>query len=104
MTVPLPIHEWPSELLEIGPEQDRSIILRAPVLIGSAKFMLTAMRVDPIALGPDYRAEIPHSVYDDYELTPMLEAVLELLDLSEPSILQLETGRYVMWMLPSERL
>lgn len=104
MTVPLPMHEWPSELLEIGPEQDRSIILRAPVVIGSAKFMLTAVRVDPIGLGPDYRAEIPHAVYDDYELTSLLEVVLELLDLSEPSILQLGSGRYVMWMTPSGRL
>jgi hypothetical protein len=104
MTVPLPTHEWPSELLEIGPEQDRSIMLRAPVVIGSARFMLTAVRVDPIRLGPDYRSDIPHHVYDDYELGPMLELVLELLDLTEPSILQLETGRYVIWMIPSERM
>lgn len=104
MTVALPIHEWPSELLQIGPEQDRSIMLRAPVVIGSARFMLTAVRVVPIRLGPDYRSDIPHHVYDDHELTPMLELILELLDLSEPSILQLETGRFVMWMTPSARV
>jgi hypothetical protein len=104
MTVPLPIQEWPSELLSVGPEQDRSIMLRGPVVIGSAKFMLTAVRVDPIGLGPDYRSEIQQHVYDDYELTAMLDMVLELIDLGEPSILQLKTGRYVMWMLPSGRM
>ena len=104
MTVPLPIHEWPSELLEIGPEQDRSIMLRAPVVIGSAKYMLTAVRIDPVRFGPDYRSEVQQHVYDDYELAQMLELVLELLDLSEPSVLQLETGRYIMWMIPSGRM
>ena len=102
MTVTLPALEWPSELLAVGPEQDRSILLRAPVVIGAAKFVLTAVRVDPIELSPDYRSDIKPHIYDDYQLPQLLDMVYELMNFTEPSPLQLEAGPYIVWITPSD--
>ena len=54
------------QLLSVVPEQDRSILLRAPVAIGATKFVLTAVRVDRIELSPDYRSDIKRHIYDEY--------------------------------------
>ena len=104
MTVRLPAPEWPSELLAVGPEQDRSILLQAPVVIGAAKFVLTAVRVDPIELCPDYRSDIKPHLYDDYQLPQLLDMVFELMDFIEPSPVQLEAGSYIVWMTPGNHL
>ena len=91
-TVTLPALEWPSDLLPVGPEQDRSILLRAPVVIGAAPFVLTAVRVEPIELAPDYRSDLKPHIYDDYQLPQLLDMVFELMNFTEPSTLQLEAG------------
>jgi hypothetical protein len=88
-------------LLEDGPSEDRSILLRGHVTIGSARFMLTAMRVDPVRFGPDFRADKDLSIYADYQLPTLLDIVSELIDAAEPSTLHLASGQYVMWMLPA---
>jgi hypothetical protein len=100
MTVPFPVPEWPAVLLEQGPPDDRSILLRGDVAIGSARFELTAMRIDPIRFGPDFRADLNWSIYADYQLPTLLDLVSELIGVSEPSTLGLGAGRYVLWKLP----
>jgi hypothetical protein len=92
--------EWPGALEEAGPSEDRSILLEGRVSIGRTKFSVTAVRVDPIRFGPDFRADRNLSIYAGYELSGLLGAILELRGESEPSTLQLDTGRYVLWMLP----
>jgi hypothetical protein len=62
--------------------------------------MLSAVRVDPIRLGPDFRPDHDLRVYSDYGLSSLLDMISELVDFAEPATLQLETGRYVLWMLP----
>ena len=44
MTVACPSPEWPSGLLEQGPPQDPSILLRGEATIGSARFVVTAVQ------------------------------------------------------------
>jgi hypothetical protein len=101
MTVQCPFPEWPSALLEAGPPEDRSILLRGHVMIGPGRFMLTAVRVDPIRLGPDYRPDQALSIYGNHELSGLLDMVSELIGFAAPTTLQLGSGRYVLWMLPS---
>lgn len=101
MTVPLPAPEWPALLRQEGPPEDRSILLRAEVSIGRTRFTLTAIRVDPIRFGPDFRPDQSLSVYADYQLPGLLDIVAELVGTEEPSTLQLDDSLYVLWMLPS---
>lgn len=62
--------------------------------------MLTAIRIDPIRFGPDFRADLDLQVYAKYGLPAMLDVIADLVEISGPAMLALETGRYVMWMLP----
>jgi hypothetical protein len=100
MTVPCPVPEWPESLEETGPAEDRSILLQGRVSIGRTQFSVTAVRVDPIRFGPDFRADRSLSIYAGYELSELLDVVAELVGEAELSALQLATGRYVLWMLP----
>ena len=100
MTVPLPAPEWPAVLRQEGPPEDRSILLRGEVSLGSTRFTLTAIRVDPIRFGPDFRPDQSLSVYADYQLPALLDIVAELMGTEEPSTLQLTGGLYLLWMLP----
>jgi hypothetical protein len=101
MTIPLPTPEWPASLLEEGPPEDPTILLRGQLTIGPARFMLMAVRVDPVRFGPDFRADQDLAIYADYQLPAMLDIVSELVSVSEPSTLRLGRDQYVMWMLPA---
>lgn len=101
MTVECPVPQWPTALLEEGPPADASILLRGQVAIGQARFMVTAVRVDPIRFGPDFRADQNLSIYADHRLSALLDIIAELGGLAEPSTLRLATGQYVVWMLPT---
>jgi hypothetical protein len=70
-------------------------------MIGPGQFMLTAVRVDPIRFGPDYRPDRDHSIYANHELSELLDMIAELIGFAAPTTLQLGAGRYVLWMLPS---
>jgi hypothetical protein len=100
MTVLCPIPQWPAGLLEVGPPEDRSILLRGEVAIDSARFILMAVRVDPIGLGLDVRSDQSLSIYADYELSQQLDVISDLVDSSSQSTLRLATGLYIMWMIP----
>jgi hypothetical protein len=101
MTVPCPMPEWPSGLLEVGPPEIVPFCLRGEVAIGPATFRLTAVRIDPIRFGPDFRSDQDLHIYSEYDLLQMLDVISAIVDVSEQSVLQLRTGRYILWMLPS---
>src|SRR5579863_7128105 len=102
MPVAFPLPEWPSELLSDGPPEDRSILLRGEARIGTALFVVTAVRMSPIQFGPDFRQDLNFNVYRDYPLSTLIDIMSELVDISNSSTVRLETGSYLMWMLPSE--
>lgn len=98
--VPCTAPQWPAGLLERGPPEDPSILLRGEAAIAGTRFVLTAVRVNPIWFGPDYRDDLDADVYAPYELPTLLDMVAELMSVSEASTVQLETGSYVLWMMP----
>lgn len=100
MTVACPAPEWPAALLEEGPPEDPSILLRGETTIGGVRFTLTAVRVDPIRFGPDFRRDRTTGVYAPYGLSELLDRLSDLVDVAEASALRLGTGSYLMWMLP----
>jgi hypothetical protein len=101
MTVACPAPEWPGSLATAGPPEDPTILLRGQVAIGATRFALTAMRVDPIRYGPDFRDDLDRSVYAEFQLAPLLDLVSELVGVAEPSTLRLGTGEYLVWMVPT---
>jgi hypothetical protein len=101
MTVECPVPQWPTALLEQGPPEGSSILLRGQVAIGKARFMVTAIRVDPIRFGPDFRADRNLAIYAEHQLPTLLDMVAELVGVADPSTLRLATGQYVVWMLPA---
>jgi hypothetical protein len=68
MTMMLPAVEWPAALRGEGPVEDRRILLRGEMMIAPARFVLTAVRVDPIRLAPDNRDDLGLAVYTGYDL------------------------------------
>lgn len=100
MTVAFPLPEWPARLREAGPPEDPSILLRGEAAIGGTTFNLTAIRVDPVRFGPDFRPDRTPKVYAAYELSALLDSLSELTEISEASSVRLGTGTYLMWMLP----
>ncbi|HVC16227.1 MAG TPA: hypothetical protein VNE18_02895 [Rhodanobacter sp.] len=101
MTIPCPAPQWPSGLLEVGPEQDRSILLRSVAEIGDAAYAVIAIRMDRIRMEPDLRGDVPGHVYNNYQLHDMLDALLLYSEVSERSLVHLPTGAYVMLMIPA---
>jgi hypothetical protein len=48
--------------------------MRGEVVIGLTIFSLTALRVDPIRSGPDFRSDKGLHIYSEYELSQTLDA------------------------------
>ena len=100
MAVALPVPEWPRELLAAGPPEDPSILLRGEAVVAGTKFVVSAVRIDPIRFGADYLPDLNTNVYAEYALSAWLDAISELTAVSEMTTIPLGTGRYIMWMLP----
>ena len=100
MAVACPPPQWPAALLEEGPEGDSSILLRGEATIGGTRFAVTAVRVNPVHYGPDYRADQNTRIYTGYNLSGLLDSLSDLVEIAEASTLALGTGRYLLWMLP----
>ena len=105
----MPIHfpepRWPVELLEEGPEEDPSILLGGVAEIGNARHRISAVRVSPRSLRVDFRADLKKNVYADHELEVMLEELSFFVNffdsIDQSVIVPLESGTYVIWMVPS---
>ena len=62
MTIACPAPQWPEGLLEEGPPEDPTILLRGEAGIGGAHFTVTAVRVDPIPVRARLRFDGPSRV------------------------------------------
>jgi len=109
VTVPCPTVEWPSFLEECGPAEDPSILLRGTARIGGTRVAVVAIRIKPeLRRAPDYRQDVPSAAYETGALDTMLEEFEYLTDEltvvaggAGRSIVRLQTGPYVMGVLPA---
>lgn len=101
----LPGIDWPVELREAGPSFDPSIVLTGETMIGSAAYILIAVRINEFWMRPDYRQDIDEREYDheiDDETEEALDALDYLADAANPALLALPGGQYFLWMVPAE--
>jgi hypothetical protein len=101
MTIPCPTPQWPSGLLEVGPEQDPSILLRSVADIAGAAYEVLAIRIDPISMSADVRGAIKVSAYGGLDITRLLDELTAFTNISDRSLVRLQTGAYVMMLLPA---
>jgi len=90
---------WPAELLERGPENDRDILLVGDAIVGGITFKVVALRVSEHGRGPDFRADIAAEEYPA-SLESMMESIEDLTDSIEPAAIEMNGGRYILWMVP----
>lgn len=112
MSIPFPQCAWPATLDECGPKEDPFILLAGSAKIGNAPARIIAIRISrTLRCDPDYRQGVPAGIYGVNDLDAGLETFLENAeDLTEelsdvlgehaPSIVQLEAGAYMLWVLP----
>lgn len=112
MPIPFPRCVWPATLDTRGPKDDPSILLTGSAEIGHAPALIIAVRISRIMRRtPDYRADVPADIYQMFNLDAGLETFLEnaedlTAELSDalgdhvPSVMQMDTGSYLMWILP----
>jgi hypothetical protein len=113
MQVEFPSCQWPAVLDKRGPLEDPSILFTGAARIGDIALQVIAIRVKPaLRWTPDYKASIPEDRYQVSNLDSAMETFLEefeyivsdfeeLLGEFRPSILDLETGPYMVWVVPS---
>jgi hypothetical protein len=100
MTVAVPLPQWPSSLIEAGPDGDRTILLRGLADIGGAAYAVLAIRVDPISLRVDRLDVVASRVYADLQLDDMLDDISSYTEITDASLVRLDSGTYVMLMIP----
>jgi hypothetical protein len=113
MAIECPPCLWPSVLEEQGPSEDPSILLTAPAHIGDVEVRIVAVRInDTLRWTPDFRRDVAEDAYRVNGLGEVLEATLEDLqsmssDLGDvlggggPSVVELSTGLYRIWVMPA---
>lgn len=105
--------QWPEALEERGPAQDPSILLTGSARIGQVPVQVVAVRINPELVGvPDYRPDVDEARYRKGALATLLETILdeseylvseleELLGKARSSIVPLEQGSYLVWVIPA---
>lgn len=101
MTIPCPSPQWPSGLLEAGPEQDPTILLRGMAEISDAAYELLAIRIDPTSMKADLRGNVQVHAYSKLHLTGLLDDLSAFTDISDRSLVHLSSGAYVMLVFPA---
>lgn len=110
MAVQCPPLAWPSVLEESGPDEDPSILLTGTARIGATPVAVVAIRINSKFRGaPDYKDTLPAAVYETgaletilEELEYLTEEVSVLTGSAERSVVELDGGPYVMWVLPAK--
>jgi hypothetical protein len=74
-------------------------MLRGKAKIGSTIYTITAIRVNESLTAPDYRENIDDKTYGAV-IDEALEALEFLTDTIDPALLPLESGQYLLWMMP----
>ncbi len=69
--------------------------------IAGARYAVFAIRDDPISLTPDCRSGLPSGTYTGSTLRTLFDILSSYTDVSERSVVKLETGKYVFLLLPA---
>ena len=102
MPIRFPQSRWPAELMEEGPDEDPSILLSGTAEIGDAPHRVVAVRVRKADLQVDFRVDLDEEeAYADYPLEAMLDELDFFDDFDRSVVVPLESGNYVIWMVPS---
>ncbi|HEX4368387.1 MAG TPA: hypothetical protein VH023_16230 [Rhodopila sp.] len=101
MTIPFPTPQWPSVLLEVGPEADRAILLRGTAEIAGALYDVIAIRMDPISMTADFRTDLPRQAYAGSAVQDILEDLAGHVEMTDAALVHLPPGGYVMLMIPA---
>jgi hypothetical protein len=113
MLVQCPPCQWPTALDERGPVEDPGILLTGRARIGDIAVQIVAVRIDPaLRWMPDYKSDVAEGCYQVDGLDVALETILEELESvgsgledvlgeTRPSIVELATGTYMIWVMPS---
>lgn len=99
MAVSVPSIDWPSELQELGPEEDPDIVLVGAAHIGRVRFDVVALRMRKGLRLPDFLADLPEQVYDA-TICEMLDEIEYLADSIHPARLDMDGAEYLLWMVP----
>lgn len=102
MSVATPPIEWPDSFDALGPAADPTILLTADVRIGGQDFVVTAIRMRAGMRMPDYKEGVPVRTYED-ALDSMREEIECLASTMEPSLVAIDGGDYLLWIVPSSR-
>jgi hypothetical protein len=113
MSIRSPVFQWPAILDERGPSDDPSALLTGTARFAGRDMQVVGIRVDLSRYcTSDYRAGIIESCYQSDGLKTVLGTILEELDYiaselsdllgkEELSIVELESGPYLIWMMPA---
>ncbi|MDQ2804090.1 MAG: hypothetical protein M3Y41_15960, partial [Pseudomonadota bacterium] len=88
--------------LEEGPEEDPSILLSGVAEFGTAPHRVLAVRVNATNLRVDFLAGVDADIYADHELEVMLDELRFFGSIDRSVVVRLESGDYVIWMVPSQ--
>jgi|SRR5690242_3880950 hypothetical protein len=92
---------WPREFAESGPEDDPTILLRGDARLAARPFSVVAIRVVPNRrFMPDYKDEVDDDAYGELRLDFLLEELGALLDVDTLPVVELDSGPYVVAVLP----
>ena len=101
MNMQLPNISWPTQLREAGPPTDPSILLVGQATIGGTEFVVTAIRINQYQTGPDYSEAVRRRLYER-SIANAADIAEFLMDTADFTLLPLENGSYLLWMVPTE--
>jgi len=113
VAVECPACVWPNILEERGPSEDPSILLTGKARIGDTDARIVAIRVNSAQeWAPDFRRSVAEDSYHENGLDEVLRMALDefqavaselgdLLGDSRPSVVELATGHYSVWVIPT---
>ena len=102
MTVRSPQFKWIGDLEELGPPGDPSILLVGQASIGASPCTVKAVRVRANQRIPDYRDNVGSDDYAPLALEALLQELEILADTIQMEQVTLDTGTYVICVIPSE--
>ncbi len=101
MGVLLPNIILPTQLRQAGPAADPSILLVGQATIGSTEFIVTAIRINQYQTAPDHKEGIRRHIYER-SIASAVDIADFLMDTADFTLLPLEHGSYLLWMVPME--
>jgi len=101
MNAQLPNITWPTQLREAGPTTDPSIVLVGEATIAGTEFVVTAIRINQYQTGPDYNEAVRMRLYER-TIANAVDIADFLMDIADFTLVPLECGTYLLWMVPAE--